>query len=112
MGREGPGTRNQTFSAGRNRRSRTGVRFAGVAGPSLSHRRNFSQRQAIDRRALIAKSPFELAQRKIAIGPSNNCKAGTILGETSDLVKIIGLISGDPEKPLRRERAMNRVEKT
>src|ERR1700736_5441502 len=100
MGGAGPSAWDQTLSTGRNRRSGVGVRRARVAGAGLSHGRDFSQHQSVNRRVERAKSPFEFGLWKI--GPSRtgiyNREAGMIFTDALDLLEIVQLIGSDSEK--------------
>ena len=93
-----------------------------MAGASLSHGRDFSQRQSINRRAERAESPFEFGLWKI--GPSRTGvyidlpsprlrrrgaidKAPIRSDKIFDPLKVIELVSRDVQNTVRLKRTMN-----
>lgn len=82
-----------------------------MAGASLSYRRDFSQYQSVNRRAERAKSSFKFGSWKIGILNIENGKVGLISHNGANLLKIIQLISSDPENAVIGERAVNCIEK-
>ena len=73
----------------------------------LHHRRNFSQRQSVNRRALGAKSFLELRERQLEIASIDKIESCGNLGQAFDLLEIIEVIGRDMEEAVFFERGMN-----
>ncbi len=82
-----------------------------MAGARLSHRRNFSERQPVNRRALLAKSPLEFCRRQRRVFDLDLAKTRIAGSDSLDLLEVITLISRDVKRSVGDERALNRIEK-
>src|SRR5260370_930787 len=112
MGRACARAKYQTLSPGRDGRS-DGARWPRRLGSAkLSHRRNFSQLEPVNRRVLRPKFSLEFRVWKVDISKIDCSKIRICPRDLFYFFKIVNAISGDLERSTVNQRLTNRTQKT